>query len=103
LIVQQGTGLLLGTGRGFTAVGVPAPSTIADKRVAGVGTPTPDLQKAKVLKPLDCQRKDKRMTPRGILLDVDGTLVDSNDCHAFAWVRALGESGTDVSLRDCVP
>src|SRR5262245_26235465 len=26
----------------------------------------------------------------GVLLDVDGTLVDSNDAHAHAWVEALG-------------
>lgn len=28
---------------------------------------------------------------RGVLLDVDGTLVDSNDLHACAWVDALSE------------
>ncbi len=26
---------------------------------------------------------------RGVILDVDGTLLDSNDAHARAWVRAL--------------
>ncbi len=31
--------------------------------------------------------------PTGVLLDVDGTLVDSNDAHAHAWVRALAEAG----------
>lgn len=31
--------------------------------------------------------------PTGVLLDVDGTLVDSNDAHAHAWVRALAEVG----------
>jgi len=31
--------------------------------------------------------------PTGVLLDVDGTLVDSNDAHAHAWVRALTEAG----------
>src|SRR5258708_1111111 len=30
---------------------------------------------------------------KGVLLDVDGTLVDSNDAHAEAWVRALAEAG----------
>lgn len=34
---------------------------------------------------------------KGILLDVDGTLVDSNDAHARAWVEALREGGHDVS------
>ncbi len=35
-------------------------------------------------------------TLRGVLLDVDGTLVDSNDQHAHAWVDALAEAGIDV-------
>ncbi|MBN9518165.1 HAD family hydrolase [bacterium] len=29
----------------------------------------------------------------GVLLDVDGTLVTSNDAHAHAWVKALAEAG----------
>jgi HAD superfamily hydrolase (TIGR01509 family) len=33
---------------------------------------------------------------QGVLLDVDGTLVDSNDAHAKAWVQALEESGVAV-------
>jgi HAD superfamily hydrolase (TIGR01509 family) len=28
---------------------------------------------------------------RGVILDIDGTLVDSNDAHALAWVEALGK------------
>ena len=31
-----------------------------------------------------------------VLLDVDGTLVDSNDAHADAWVRAFREGAIDV-------
>lgn len=31
-----------------------------------------------------------------VLFDVDGTLVDSNDAHARAWVSALAEGGFDV-------
>jgi phosphoglycolate phosphatase-like HAD superfamily hydrolase len=31
------------------------------------------------------------------ILDVDGTLVDSNDAHAQAWVAAFNEAGIDVS------
>jgi DNA topoisomerase-1 len=27
----------------------------------------------------------------GVLLDLDGTLIDSNDAHASAWVKALAE------------
>lgn len=33
---------------------------------------------------------------RGVILDVDGTLVDSNDAHARAWVEAFSESRIDV-------
>lgn len=33
-----------------------------------------------------------------VLLDVDGTLVDSNDAHARAWVDALAEAGHDVEF-----
>jgi HAD superfamily hydrolase (TIGR01509 family) len=32
----------------------------------------------------------------GVLLDVDGTLVDSNDAHAHAWAEAFAEAGMDV-------
>jgi HAD superfamily hydrolase (TIGR01549 family) len=35
---------------------------------------------------------------RGVILDVDGTLVDSNDAHAQAWVEALAESGIEVAF-----
>jgi len=31
-----------------------------------------------------------------VLIDIDGTLVDSNDAHALAWVKALGEHGVQV-------
>jgi HAD superfamily hydrolase (TIGR01509 family) len=30
---------------------------------------------------------------RGALLDIDGTLIDSNDAHAQAWKEALAEGG----------
>jgi HAD superfamily hydrolase (TIGR01509 family) len=33
---------------------------------------------------------------RGVLLDVDGTLLDSNDAHAEAFVQALAENGYSV-------
>lgn len=36
---------------------------------------------------------------RGVLLDVDGTLIDSNDAHATAWVQALEEHGVKVSFE----
>jgi HAD superfamily hydrolase (TIGR01509 family) len=33
------------------------------------------------------------MHVRGVILDVDGTLLDSNDAHASSWVDALAEHG----------
>lgn len=33
---------------------------------------------------------------RGVILDVDGTLVDSNAAHTRAWVEAFAEAGHDV-------
>jgi HAD superfamily hydrolase (TIGR01509 family) len=35
---------------------------------------------------------------RGVILDVDGTLVDSNDAHARAWVAAFAEAGVEVEF-----
>jgi HAD superfamily hydrolase (TIGR01509 family) len=35
---------------------------------------------------------------RGVILDVDGTLVDSNDAHANAWVEAMAEAGIEVAF-----
>ena len=32
----------------------------------------------------------------GVVLDVDGTLVDSNDAHAHAWLDALRRGGYEV-------
>lgn len=42
---------------------------------------------------------------KAVLFDVDGTLVDSNDAHAHAWVRAFAEHGFDVqfdAVRRCI-
>jgi HAD superfamily hydrolase (TIGR01509 family) len=36
---------------------------------------------------------------RAVLLDVDGTLIDTNAAHARAWVAALAEAGVRVSLE----
>ena len=33
---------------------------------------------------------------RAVLLDIDGTLIDSNDAHARAWVTAFKEHGVEV-------
>jgi HAD superfamily hydrolase (TIGR01509 family) len=40
---------------------------------------------------------------RGVLLDIDGTLVDSNDAHARAWVEALVEAGREVPFETVRP
>jgi HAD superfamily hydrolase (TIGR01509 family) len=40
---------------------------------------------------------------RGVLLDIDGTLVESNDEHAKAWVKALSEGGRPVSYETVRP
>jgi HAD superfamily hydrolase (TIGR01509 family) len=37
------------------------------------------------------------------LLDIDGTLVDSNDAHARAWVDALAEAGFHVPFETVRP
>lgn len=37
--------------------------------------------------------------PTTVLLDLDGTLLDSNDAHASAWRAALLESGADVPVE----
>ena len=37
--------------------------------------------------------------PTAILFDIDGTLVDSNDAHAHAWVRAFAEAGIRVEFE----
>lgn len=39
----------------------------------------------------------------GVLLDVDGTLIDSNDAHARAWCDVLAESGHDVPFERVRP
>jgi HAD superfamily hydrolase (TIGR01509 family) len=40
---------------------------------------------------------------RGIILDVDGTLIDSNDAHARAWVDAGRALGYDISFDKVRP
>ncbi len=41
--------------------------------------------------------------PTGVALDVDGTLVDSVDAHARAWVAALAQFGVKVAFEDVRP
>ncbi len=43
------------------------------------------------------------MPLRAVLLDVDGTLLDSVDAHASAWVDALAEDGITVSVATVRP
>jgi HAD superfamily hydrolase (TIGR01549 family) len=37
---------------------------------------------------------------KGVILDIDGTLVNSNDAHARAWVEALSEAGIQAQFAD---
>lgn len=46
-----------------------------------------------------CVANSLGLAIRGIILDVDGTLVDSNDAHAHAWIEALAEHGIDVAFE----
>jgi phosphoglycolate phosphatase-like HAD superfamily hydrolase len=44
-------------------------------------------------------------TLKAVLFDVDGTLVDSNEAHAAAWVRAFKDHGITVDpieVRRCI-
>ena len=38
--------------------------------------------------------------PTTVLFDVDGTLIDSNDAHAHAWVAAFAEHGVVVEFKN---
>lgn len=40
---------------------------------------------------------------RGVILDLDGTLIASNDAHARAWVDALAEHGYHVPFDEVRP
>lgn len=44
-----------------------------------------------------------RSVLRGVLLDVDGTLLDSNDAHARSWVDTLRDAGYAVRYGDIRP
>ena len=43
------------------------------------------------------------MAIQGVLLDIDGTLVLSNDAHAQAWVEAFAEYGYKINFEDVRP
>ena len=38
--------------------------------------------------------------PTALLFDIDGTLVDSNDAHAHAWVKAFAEANVHVEFHN---
>ena len=40
---------------------------------------------------------------RPVIFDIDGTLVDSNDAHAHAWVDSLAEAGHHVAFERVRP
>jgi HAD superfamily hydrolase (TIGR01509 family) len=40
---------------------------------------------------------------RGVLLDVDGTLLDSNDAHASSWADVFAEFGYDIRFEHVRP
>lgn len=50
---------------------------------------------------LDASGAPERL--RGVLLDLDGTLLDSNDAHARAWSDAFADAGRPVSFERVRP
>ena len=46
---------------------------------------------------------DRARMPKAVLIDVDGTLVDSNDAHARSWVDVLAECGHPTSFERVRP
>jgi HAD superfamily hydrolase (TIGR01509 family) len=42
---------------------------------------------------MNADSSDDGCAARGVILDVDGTLLDSNDAHAEAWADAFAEAG----------
>lgn len=43
---------------------------------------------------------ERKPQPDAVILDVDGTLLDSNDAHARAYVEAAREMGRDMSFEE---
>ena len=41
--------------------------------------------------------------PRAVILDVDGTLIDTNDAHAHAWVDVCQEFGRPIAFGQVRP
>lgn len=40
---------------------------------------------------------------KGVIFDIDGTLVDSSDAHAQSWVDTFTEAGYDVPFSAVRP
>ena len=40
---------------------------------------------------------------QGVIFDIDGTLVDSNDAHAQSWVDTFAEAGYEVPFETVRP
>ncbi len=38
--------------------------------------------------------------PKAVIFDVDGTLVDSADPHAHAWVDTFRDYGHEIAFKD---
>jgi HAD superfamily hydrolase (TIGR01509 family) len=53
--------------------------------------------------PAMAEDSDLQSRYRAVILDMDGTLLDSNEAHVKAWVEALREHGREVSEKDIWP
>ena len=49
------------------------------------------------------QDDTSRQSARGVIVDVDGTLIDSNDAHAEAWSDAFAEAGYYIDVSRIRP
>lgn len=45
----------------------------------------------------------KHRPVKGVILDVDGTMIDSNKAHTHAWVEAMKENGYEVPFEKVGP
>ena len=50
-----------------------------------------------------CKKAMPTRLLRGVLLDIDGTLLDSNDAHATAFTKAFAEHGIDIPFEHVRP
>ncbi len=46
------------------------------------------------------RRAPRQASPQAIIFDIDGTLVDSNDYHVWAWQHAFRERGYEITPAD---